>query len=47
MNTSALILMLASYSVVTGVTAYFFYKVLRTPAKPDEVEPPVKSYDAT
>lgn len=52
MNTSALILMLASYITVTVVTVYFFVKVLKTPHVPEGQEghihtPDVKSYDAT
>jgi hypothetical protein len=32
MSTAALIMMVASQGVVTLVTAYFFYKVLASPA---------------
>lgn len=35
MNTSALVLMLASVLTVTGFTAYFFFRVLTTPPKPE------------
>lgn len=35
MNTSALILMLAAVLTVTGFTAYFFFRVLTTPPKPE------------
>jgi hypothetical protein len=35
MNTSALVLMLASVLTVTGFTLYFFYRVLTTPPKPE------------
>jgi hypothetical protein len=35
MNTSALILMITTMILVTGVTAYFFIKVLTTPPKPE------------
>lgn len=38
MTTSALIMFLAANVVVIGVTAYFFLKVLRTDAPPDEPE---------
>lgn len=35
MNTSALILMLLVQITVTCVTCYFFWKVLKTPPKPE------------
>jgi hypothetical protein len=35
MNTSALVLMLASVITVTGFTLYFFFRVLTTPPKPE------------
>ncbi len=35
MNTSALVLMLATQLTVAGFTIYFFYKVLKTPPKPE------------
>lgn len=34
MNTSALILMLSTMISITGITFYFFIKVLITPQKP-------------
>jgi hypothetical protein len=35
MNTSALVLMLASVLTVTGFTLYFFFRVLTAPPKPE------------
>jgi hypothetical protein len=35
MNTSALILMVSTMSIVTTITAYFFIRVLRTPPRPE------------
>lgn len=35
MNTSALITMIAAQGIVTAVAAYFFYRVLTTPPKPE------------
>lgn len=35
MNTTALIMMLATQGVVIAITGYFFYKVLTTPPKPE------------
>ncbi|MBF9253276.1 hypothetical protein I2I11_12230 [Pontibacter sp. 172403-2] len=35
MNTSALIIMLTTIIMVTGLTIYFFYKVLSTPPRPE------------
>jgi len=35
MNTSALVLMSSVMLVVTIITAYFFYKVLTVPKKPE------------
>lgn len=35
MNTSALILMVATQLTVVCVTAYFFYRVLNTPQRPE------------
>jgi hypothetical protein len=35
MNSSALILMVSVMIIVTVITAYFFYKVLVTPSKPE------------
>jgi len=36
MNTTALIFMVTSFSIVTFVTGYFFYKALTTPEKSEE-----------
>jgi hypothetical protein len=36
MNTSALLTMLITEAVITLVTIYFFWKVLKTPPKPEE-----------
>jgi hypothetical protein len=36
MNTSALILLVTVWSIVTFATGYFFYKVLTIPQKTDE-----------
>ncbi len=46
MNSSALILMLASMISVTAATIYFFYRVLTTPSKPDSEERPEGFYEA-
>lgn len=35
MNSSALFLMIATEVIITGITVYFFWKVLRTPPKPE------------
>jgi hypothetical protein len=35
MQTTALIMMVSTLSVVTLMTGYFFVRVLTTPAKPD------------
>lgn len=35
MNTSALIMMITTMAVVITITAYFFYKVLTIPPKPE------------
>ena len=35
MNTSALIMMIATQVIVTFVTGYFFVRVLKTPPKPE------------
>ena len=35
MNTSALVIMLTTMLLVTGLTIYFFSLVLRTPPKPE------------
>ena len=35
MNTSALVIMLTTMSLVTGMTIYFFYRVLTAPPKPE------------
>jgi len=35
MNTSALVLMLMVQVTVACITAYFFWKVLKTPPKPE------------
>jgi hypothetical protein len=43
MNTSALIMMVTSMSVVIFMTLYYFIKVLRTPAK----DPKNDSYSET
>ena len=34
-NDSALYLMISTQVLVTGVTLYFFFKVLRTPPRPE------------
>ena len=36
MNTSALITMLVTESIIAGVTFYFFWRVLKTPKKTEE-----------
>lgn len=36
MNTTALIMMVVTLSVITGVTGFFFWKVLTTPPRPEE-----------
>ena len=36
MSTSALILIILTWSSVTIATAYFFYKILTIPNKPDQ-----------
>jgi hypothetical protein len=35
MNASALIIMLTTMIMVTGLTLYFFFRVLTTPPKPE------------
>lgn len=35
MNTSALIMMLCTQITVVCITGYFFYRVLKTPPKPE------------
>ncbi len=35
MNTTALILMVTTQLTVTVVTAYFFFRVLKAPSKPE------------
>ncbi|MCC5921442.1 MAG: hypothetical protein LAT68_09215 [Cyclobacteriaceae bacterium] len=35
MTTSALIMMISVQLIVTGITGYFFFKVLNTPPKTD------------
>lgn len=35
MNTSALIMMLVTEIAITAITIYFFYRVLKTPPKPE------------
>lgn len=35
MNTIALILMVSTMTLVTAITAYFFWRVLKTPPKPE------------
>lgn len=35
MNTSALILMVVTQLAVTVATVYFFYRVLKTPSRPE------------
>ncbi len=35
MNTEALILMIATQGIVISFTAYFFYRVLTTPPRPE------------
>jgi hypothetical protein len=35
MNTSALIMMISTMTVVISITAYFFYKVLTIPPRPE------------
>ncbi len=48
MTTLALMLMIVVQSLVTFITAYFFYKILKTPPKPEpdsyseNDEPPLK-----
>lgn len=39
MSTGALVMMLVVQLSVTAITAYFFFKVLRTPPKPDDQAP--------
>jgi hypothetical protein len=36
MNTTALITMILAQGTVISITAYFFYKVLTTPPRPEE-----------
>lgn len=36
MNTSAIIMISASFSIVTFMTIYYFYKVFKTPTKDPE-----------
>lgn len=36
MNTSALITMIATEVIITAVTFYFFWRVLKTPPRPEE-----------
>jgi len=36
MNTSALITMLVTESIIASVTFYFFWRVLKTPPRPEE-----------
>ncbi len=38
MTTSALITMITVQVLFTGVTLYFFYKVLKTPLKEDDLD---------
>ena len=35
MNSEALIIMIVTQGLVTGITLYYFYKVLTTPPKPE------------
>lgn len=35
MSKSALIMMIAAESIITVITIYFFWKVLKTPPKPE------------
>ena len=35
MNTTALIMMVATQGIVTAITGYFFYLVLTSPKKPE------------
>jgi hypothetical protein len=35
MNTSAIILMVSTQVIVTAITIYFFWKVLKTPPNPE------------
>lgn len=35
MNTSALIMMVTTEIIITAITLYFFYRVLKTPPKPE------------
>ncbi|MBF8961644.1 MAG: hypothetical protein LPK07_05840 [Hymenobacteraceae bacterium] len=35
MNTSALVVMLSTILLVTGLMSYFFYRVLNAPPKPE------------
>jgi len=36
MTTAALIMMITTMGIVASFTIYFFFKVLRTPRKPDD-----------
>ena len=38
MSASASVMMLATWSVITGFTAWFFVRVLRTPQRDDSSE---------
>lgn len=47
MSTSAIVLMVSSMGLVISATAYFFWKVLRTPTKKgDDGERPEGFYEA-
>ncbi|GAB3201535.1 hypothetical protein ABID22_001461 [Pontibacter aydingkolensis] len=35
MNTSALVVMLLTLGIVTGLMLYFFWRVIKTPPKPE------------
>ena len=35
MSTSGLVMMMVSEIIITLITVYFFWKVLRTPARPE------------
>jgi len=45
MNTTALILMISTMGIVTCITGYFYYKVLKTPPKEGDDERPEGFYE--
>jgi hypothetical protein len=48
MTSTALFMYLSANLIVAGTTAYFFWKVLKTPPKTDDEDIPVrKTFDAT